>query len=141
MKIVGESRYAGTWVGALTPLVASCGAENTGAGIMLQLAGIVGVVGVLAAGVLAAALHRRMGPRAESAPLRVLGVRTLGARQRVVAIEAGDRVLILAHGPQRVELLTELPRDTWRNSEARRQVDAESATEPNVERFHERLRR
>jgi len=46
------------------------------------------------------------------APLRVLGAVSVGARERVVVVEAGDTWLVLGVAPGRVSALSTMPRGT-----------------------------
>ena len=84
--------------------------EAVGAASLLQLAfGLIVVLGAIAFG---AYLLRRFGKL--SAPvggaMRVLGGISLGARERVVLMQVGDRQLLLGVAPGRVQTLHVLER-------------------------------
>ncbi len=96
--VAGPSRAADTAAGLAAP-------EPLAAGSLLQL--FLGLVLVLALIVASAWLLRRLGrfQSAAGGSLRVLGGLSMGTRERVVLIQAGDTQLLLGVAPGRVQTL------------------------------------
>jgi flagellar protein FliO/FliZ len=79
------------------------------AGIGQMLFGLAVVLGILAASVWL--LKRLSSPMRGNALLRVLGVTAVGPRERVVLLEAGEKVLMLGVTPNNVRTLHVFARD------------------------------
>ena len=78
---------------------ATAGLSSTGPGWGWPLAGITAVLAGLGWASLAARRSGLAGGRREAGPLRVVGRTTLGPKQAVYLLRAGDRVLIVGTGP------------------------------------------
>jgi flagellar protein FliO/FliZ len=83
-------------------------ADPLSAGNVVQL--LIGMIGVLVLIIGLAWLFKRMGglQTAMGKELRVVGGLSMGARERVVLIQVGDKQLLLGVAPGRVQTLYEL---------------------------------
>lgn len=79
------------------------------AGVGQMLFGLAVVLGILAASVWL--LKRLSNPLRGNGLLRILGVTAVGPRERVVLLEAGDKILMLGVTPNNVRTLHVFARD------------------------------
>ena len=93
---------------ATPPVSGAATAPELGASIMQMMFGLAVVIAILFASLW---LIRKLNtPRGGGAAIKVLGAAAVGARERVVLVELGEKVLVLGVAPGRVNTLTELQR-------------------------------
>jgi flagellar protein FliO/FliZ len=96
---------------AAVPLNAaeSAGSTVTSAGALQAILGFAAVLVVMAA---LAWLVRRfgLGRTMNNSPVKIVGGVSVGGRERVLVVEAGDQWIVLGVAPGRVNALTTIPR-------------------------------
>lgn len=103
------------WTLAEAASAAESPAPGLGSGNMLSLA--LSLITVLAVIVLLAWLVRRFQPLARNGNgLQLKAALGVGQKERVIAVEAGDRVLILGITAQQISLLREFSKEEWQDN-------------------------
>jgi flagellar protein FliO/FliZ len=105
------------------------GSTATSASAFQAILGFAAVLLVMAA--LAWLLRRfGLGRAMNNSPVKIVGAVSLGGRERVLVVEAGDQWIVLGVAPGRVNALTTIPRQ---------QIIAKGHSAPDTPRFFARL--
>ncbi len=108
MKRIAFIPAASLWLSSNANAAVETGAAPAG-GLFQVLLGLVLVLGLMAA--LAWALKRFGATRAAgSAVIKVVGGVSVGGRERVLIVEAGDQWIVIGVAPGRVNALATMPR-------------------------------
>jgi flagellar protein FliO/FliZ len=123
---------AASLLAATLPAVAaeSFGAAGIGAAGLQAILGFGAVLAVMA---LAAWALKRFGiaRTVSGSPVKIVGGVSVGGRERVMVIEAGDQWIVVGVAPGRVNALTTMPRQ---------ETSASSSAAPEVRSFSARLK-